>query len=242
VEELVFRGCKIDQGIETGNATPLSMAASRANVKVMTMLLDGKADPNTVNASNDCVLNCAIQAGSLDAVKLLVERGAALTYAPEKSASPLSQAASQPDRAIFDYLIEVGGDQFESHDYETALDAAADAGNAEVFSDLLEHEYEQDALQSALFSAYWDNNWNIVQMLLDKHSGLDVDATFCELATGTEDQNELLKKVWAYADGSIGSEAINYSLYEATDKEKESTVRILLELCEADPNSALGDE
>jgi ankyrin repeat protein len=218
------------------------MAASKGNIKVMTMLLDGKADPSAVDDWQGCVLNSAIDSGSLEAVKLLVERGVALTYDPEKSGSPLSQAAGQPDRAIFDYLIRLGGDKFEPHDYGKALEAAADAGNAEVFTDLLEYEQEQEALQDALFSAYYDNNWNIVSILIDKHTGLDVNATFQELATGTEDQEELLKKVWEYADGSISQETINTSLYEATDKEKESTVKLLLELCEADPNEATGDE
>jgi len=218
------------------------MAALRGNIKVMTMLLDGKADPSAVSEIQGCVLLSAIDSGSLNAVKLLVERGAALTYDPDKSLSPLGQAAGQPDRAIFDYLIGVGGEKFEPHDYGLALDAAADAGNAEVFTDLLEYEQEEEALNDALFSAWYDNNWNIVEILLDKHTGLDVDDTFEELATGTEDQDELLKKVWAYADGSISAEVVGTSLYEATDKEKESTVKILLELCEADPNAALGKE
>jgi hypothetical protein len=242
VAELIFRGCKVDEGISDGDATPLCMAAFRGNIKVMTMLLDAKADPNATDDTLGCILNSAIGSGSLAAVKLVVERGAGFRYDLEKMTSPLAMAAGQPDRTMFDYLMGVGGSEFRSQDYGEALDAAADAGNVEVFTELLEHDQEQGALQEALNSARYDDNWDIVEILLDKHTGLDVDYTFQKLATGMEDQDELLKKVWAYADGSISVEYVNVSLYEATDKEKESTVRILLELCGADPNEAVGDE
>jgi hypothetical protein len=39
----------------------------------------------------------------------------------------------------------------------------------------------------------------------------------------------VLKAVWQHTNGKIFQQTINSALYEATDKEKESTVQMLLE-------------
>lgn len=61
------------------------MASYKGNIKVMTVLLDGKANPNTLSEDVGTALVGAIASGSQEAVKLLLERGASLTTNdPEK--------------------------------------------------------------------------------------------------------------------------------------------------------------
>ncbi|PTB77125.1 ankyrin, partial [Trichoderma longibrachiatum ATCC 18648] len=51
----------------------------------------------------------------------------------------------------------------------------------------------------------------------------------------------MLQLAWDYANGSISEETIGNALYNATDREKVSTVRLLLQSFGASPN-ATGEE
>jgi ankyrin repeat protein len=206
------------------------MAAYVGDIKVMKLLLAASADVNaesTSDGSEGLVLNCAIRSGNLEAVKLLVEKGAIIH---SDKYSPLQWAAELPDRKVFDYLLKAGQAHLQPCDYGMALKGAAEYGNAEVFAELLEYKHEQHYVQAALNSATEENEWAIVRMILNKHKGLECDNLFKDVATATEDLEELLEVVWDYADGSISQEALDQALYEATDNEKESTVRKLLAL------------
>jgi ankyrin repeat protein len=255
VEQLLFHGgVDIDNGIKTGNMTPLGMGAAHSNIRVMQILLDGKADPDGVLLDGldglDAywsvpVINAAIHSGSLDAVKLVIARGAAVSYEPEKSGwCPLEDAAGLPDRTIFDYLLEKE-EKLQQHDYDKALIAAAESGNVEVFTVLLEHEHDSEVLQEALKGATEDANWEVIKILLEKHAGIDCNDLLKELGTSIDNLDKFLEVVWTYSqtDGNpdITEKTLNDTLYEATDKEKGSTVELLLRKCNADAN-AKGDE
>lgn len=242
VEELIYRGAPVDGGKEEQEATPLLMAASMGAVKVMSMLLAAGADPNAL--SNDCgsPLNNAIGSGNMEAVKLLVEKGAIISPDPNDDFdSPLGCAARLPDASAFDYLVDVGTKDLRTYDYDNAFASAAWAGNLEVFRKLEQHDHSQEVLQTALDLATSEREWDVVREMLEKYPDLNCNRLFKEAAVGFDDQDNLLEIVWKYTGGSIDSSYLNDALYEATDNEKQSTVKYLLETCKADPN-ATGDE
>lgn len=242
VEELIYRGAQVDGGKDKEDATPLVMASYKGAVKVMKMLLAAGADPNAIEVTTGPALNAAIDSGNVDAVKLLIEKGATLASGPDdRFDSALSCAARLPDSTTFSYFIDIGTDDLTPHDYDTAFVAAADAGNVDVFRKLMEYEHGHDILQQALNQATEEYEWDIVRILLRMYEDLDCNQLFEAVATGYDDEDELLDTIWQYANGSISEETINSSLYQATDNEKESTVKFLLEKCHASPN-ATGDE
>jgi hypothetical protein len=70
---------------------------------------------------------------------------------------------------------------------------------------------------------------------------LDCNGFFFEAATCSEPQDKMLEIAWEYADGSITAETLNNALYDATDREKDTTVEMLLNKFHANPN-ATGEE
>lgn len=231
----------IDDGDEIQEQTPLHMAAFGAHVEVMKKLLLRGANANATSNDIGPVVNAAISSGNRACVELLVERGVSLTLDRKDLEAPLALAALLSDVSMFEYLIEKYADKLPPEEYSKAFVKAAEAGRVEVFNRLLEFEHSQDSFQDALHAAVSEWNWDIVTILLEKRAGLNCDKLFYEAATGTEPQDKLLETIWEYADGSISQETLNKSLYDATDREKESTVKLLLEKFKADPN-ATGEE
>jgi hypothetical protein len=99
------------------------------------------------------------------------------------------------------------------------------------------HKHSRETLQEALDSATDEYEWDVVRILLDKYSDLDCNKVFEGVATYYDDEDELLDRIWKYSNGSITRETLDSSLYQATDNEKESTVKYLLETCHASPKA-----
>ncbi|KAK0757534.1 hypothetical protein N5P37_010261 [Trichoderma harzianum] len=243
VEELLNRGAVIDDAAEIHEQTPLHMASFGGHIQVMKKLLLRGADPNAVANDIGPVVNAAISSGSREAVELLVEHNVSLTFKSddEDVPCPLALAALLADYSMFEYLIESYADKLPPQDYSAALIAAAAAGRIEVFNKLLNFGHETDVFQSALDSAVEEWNWDIVKSLLDHRQGLDVNGLFTEAATCSEPQDKMLQLAWEYANGSITQETLSDALYNATDREKVTTVRLLLQSFGANPN-ATGEE
>lgn len=231
----------IDDGIEQHEQTALHMAALDGQVEVMKKLLLRGANANAIADDIGPVINAAISSGNRACVELLVERGVELTVDRDDLQPPLAHAASLSDISMFGYLVEKYADKLPAEEYSKAFVKAAEAGRVEVFNKLLEFQHSQEYFQKALEAAVDDWNWDIVLILLDKHEGLNCDKVFYEAATCTEPQDKLLESIWEYTGGSISRDALNKSLYDATDREKESTVELLLTKFGADPN-ATGEE
>ncbi|KAI1452157.1 hypothetical protein F4805DRAFT_448633 [Annulohypoxylon moriforme] len=241
VEELLDKGAVIDDGIEIQEQTSLHMAAFDGHVEVMKKLLLRGANANAVANDIGPVVNAAISSGNQACVELLVERGVSLTVDRDDLQSPLAHAATLSDISMFGYLIEKYADKLPAEEYSKALVKAAEAGRVEVFNKLLEFQHSQEYFQKALDAAVDDWSWDVVLIILDKISGLNCDNVFYEAATCTEPQDKLLERIWEYTGGSISRDMLNKSLYDATDREKESTVELLLKKFGADPN-ATGEE
>lgn len=219
------------------------MASFGGHIQVMKKLLLRGADPNAVANDIGPVVNAAISSGSREAVELLVEHNVSLTFKSddEDVQCPLALAALLADYSMFEYLIESYADKLPAQDYSAALIAAAAAGRIEVFNKLLNFGHETAVFQSALDCAVEEWNWDIVKSLLDHCQGLDVNGLFTEAATCSEPQDKMLQLAWEYASGSITQETLSDALYNATDREKVTTVRLLLQNFGANPN-ATGEE
>ncbi|KAI0541034.1 hypothetical protein GGR58DRAFT_458865 [Xylaria digitata] len=241
VEELLNRGAPIDDAIEINEQTPLHMAAFGGHVEVMRKLVLRGANPNATAIEIGPVVNAAICSGNRAAVELLVEQGVSLTVDKEDVDSPLALAALLSDASMFEYLIQQYADKLPVVEYSKALVKAAEAGKLEVFNKLLEFEHDGPFFQSALDAAVEEWNWEIVTILLQRRQGLNCNELFFTAATCSEPQDKMLDIAWEYADGSITSETLSNSLYHATDREKDTTVELLLKKFHANPN-ATGEE
>ncbi|KAI0015385.1 ankyrin repeat-containing domain protein [Xylariomycetidae sp. FL0641] len=241
VEELLNKGAAIDDGYESEEQTPLHTAAFGGHVEVMRKLILRGARPNATSKDIGPVVNAAICSGNRAAVELLVDEDVSLTTEREDVAAPLGLAAQLLDIAMFEYFIVQYADKLPAEEYSKALAAAAGAGRIEIFNKLLEFSHDHQHLQKALEAAVAEGNWDIVKTLLERQDGLDCNMLFYEAATCNECKDTMLELAWEYANGSISSETLNNSLYHATDREKTSTVKILLQKFKGNPNAA-GEE
>jgi hypothetical protein len=240
-EELLDRGAEINDGEQESEETALHIAAKEGHVHVMKKLLFRGAKPDTFSDHSGLVINAAISSGKVDTVELLVQAGVSLTPERDDVESPLAQAATMSDISMLEYLMKEYAQQLPPEEYSKAMISGAGAGRVEIFRRLLDFEHKPEDFQWALNRAAEEAKWEIVTILLEKRSDLDCDEAFYQAATGVEDKDDVLGALWEYTQGSISSERVDDSLYTATDNEKDSTVRLLLEKFGADPN-ATGEE
>ena len=114
VRTLVELGVHPDAGrVEGGGArTPLGLALGSLDTRFLAAMLDGGLSPNEGAEDDNPLLFDAITMGTLDHVKLLVERGADLHFRTHNGTgySPFahSTTGTKPDIAI--YLLEQGSE------------------------------------------------------------------------------------------------------------------------------------
>jgi ankyrin repeat protein len=240
VEELLSQGASVDDGTDVGAQTPLHMASLAGNVQMMRKLLRRGANPNAVANDIGPVLNGAIYSGNQEAVRLLVEQGVSLSFDHEEIDSPLQLAALLSDLTMFEYLIESYADKLSPHEYDKALISSAEAGRFEVFKKLLPYQHTAESFQKALEGAAEEENWDIVMTLLEDFPGLQYDEAFHQASTSMEQHDKVLEAIWKHTGGTISQETLDKSLYDASDREKLSTVELCLRFG-ANPN-ATGEE
>ncbi|EPS39642.1 hypothetical protein H072_6585 [Dactylellina haptotyla CBS 200.50] len=237
-EVLLNSGAKVDDGQEEGDQTPLAMAAFKGHCRVMIKLLNRGANPNAL-AEGRPVINEAIVSGNLEAVRLLVEHGALLTHDDDDDDNhpPLALSALLSDLTMFTYLLEACADKIPHKEYNKAFISSASAGRLEVTKRLLKFKHNQDTFQAALSAAAYEENWEILLLILESCEGLDCDEIFQQIAVGSEQQDRLLSAIWKHTKCGISQNTLDVSLYEAVDKEKETTVKLLLEDFNANANA-----
>ncbi|PSR84431.1 ankyrin repeat-containing domain protein [Coniella lustricola] len=241
LEELLKAGSPVnDMGPENDDDSPLTMAAYNGQVDVMRKLInDWKADINAFNTISGPVLNAAIISGNTDAVELLLEHGVKLTYDEEihnggndeEVAPPLAMSAYHSDIKMFTAILDGAKEKLTPSMIAEAMESAAAAGNLDILRTLLESfEHEQATFQICLESATEESNWDACLLLLQHPAAgvLDCQGLFTRAATGNEDLVELLQACWDNTHGDIPQGVLDECLYDATDKEKETTVELLL--------------
>ncbi|KAF6819564.1 multiple ankyrin repeats single kh domain-containing protein [Colletotrichum sojae] len=241
VDELLKRGADIDDGIEISVQTPLHMAANAGHVKIMNKLIQKGANANAIASDIGPVMNAAISSGNPDAVRLLVEKNVSLAVEDDSIDSPLALAGLHADLSMFEYLTKTYADKLPPKEFDKAFVKAAVAGRVDVFNKLMTYPHSRECFQDALDAATEEENWDVIMILLEQRLDLDCNGLFHQAATTAEHQDKVLEAVWKYTKGNVSKETLNNSLYEATDLEKESTVRLLLESFGVDPN-ATGEE
>lgn len=115
-----------DVGVESFRALPLGEAAAAARADVVRRLLAAGADPDQRSSKpaahqkgdGDVAIVQAIQAGSADAVRALLEGGAAHTFATLKQRTPLEMAEALGRGEIASLLVEAGAGRTEHADLD----------------------------------------------------------------------------------------------------------------------------
>lgn len=218
------------------------MASMQGNVEAMRKLIAKGADINAFATYDDLgsILNTAISSGNLEAVELLIDEGAELSFPEEKRSDdippPLGEAA-RTSNAIFDLLLSKGAGNLSAYDYDEAFIIAAANGQTEILEKLLKYDHPQEICQHAMKRAVEESEWEIVKIMLEKLTGLDCHEAFVQAAISVDDHTDILYEVWKHTKHALPKEIIDEALYRATDWEKLDIVRVLLNDFGADPNA-----
>lgn len=237
MDVLLDQGAKINAVEDEDEDAPLHLAAEEGHIDVVKKLLKRGADKNMYSSYSGLVINAAISSGSRDLVELLVEANVSLFSSRSDVESPLAQAAAMADPAMLQYLMEKYARIIPPSEYSKARISAAGAGRLDVYKSLLGIGNGADDYQAAMDKAAKKGKWEIVAFILEKRSGLSCDEAFYEAATGAEAKDEVLLALGEYTNGRISDQRLADSLYEATDQERESTVKLLLSNFNADPDA-----
>ncbi|KAH6843254.1 ankyrin repeat-containing domain protein [Chaetomium sp. MPI-CAGE-AT-0009] len=246
-ERLLQEGADVDDGIATGEQTPLHMAAYSGQAEVIAHLLDhsGRRRPAQINAVANEVgtpLTLAILGRQYKAAETLLAYGADATLAAADSEPPVAAAARRGAENLLGQLLQAGGGaNLASHEYGSALAAAASAGNSNIVQTLLQLDQDPVSHQRALEEAASAGFHNVVVTILHRSGGLPCGKALELAAYSGHDQ--VVTELWRYHQyyNVIPPDAVNNALYQATDMQREATVAFLLRSCGADPN-ATGDE
>ncbi|KAH6649318.1 ankyrin repeat-containing domain protein [Chaetomium tenue] len=241
-ERLLQEGADIDDGIVKGDWTPLHMAASSGQAEVITHLLDAHqrrpAQINAIAKEVGTALTLAILGRQYKAAETLLAYGADATLAAADSEPPIAAAALRGAESLLGKLLEAGGGaNLASHEYGSALAAAASAGNANIAQTLLSLDQDPASHQRALEEASSAGFHSVVVVILRGSGGLPCGRAL-ELAAYSG-HDAVVTELWAYHQyyNVIHQEAINNALCMATDMQREATVDFLTGSCGADPNA-----
>ncbi|CAD6447046.1 f5e6bcd6-6814-4982-8ce6-b018c14a97e8 [Sclerotinia trifoliorum] len=227
--------------------TLISISCSNGYVNTVQNLLEYKADPNTAGPSgiNTCLWLAAMNCGSLEIMKLLLEHGAdpnhELLEPPILSEIIENVKISDMTKIkMFDLLIEndrpVDLERRDKYGL-TPLMVVGQAGNQSAVQWLLNRTASINTLdfenQSVLFHTILNKKWNVVHYLLAHHEQpqLDLlsssDLTLLELTMDHID--ELKALLDAGADPSFQDSCKRTLLNNAVVAQKEEVVGLLLE-------------
>jgi ankyrin repeat protein len=106
---LLDKGGAADTKTLTG-MTPLMVAAGRANVEAMRLLIRNKADVNARNSAGSTVLMDAAQTGSVEAVRMLLDKGIDVNAKTKKNETALAYAATAGVEENVKLLLDRGAE------------------------------------------------------------------------------------------------------------------------------------
>ena len=165
--------------------TPLSLASTNGDAAMIQLFLDAKADPNGALPGGETPLMTAARTGNVDALKVLLVRGADVKAKDEeRGQTALMWAAAEGNTAAVNLLIEFGADiHARSKGGFTPLLFAVREGKADVVRALLKAGADvnetlkapaRQAGTSAMALAAANAHFELAAMLLD--AGADPNA------------------------------------------------------------------
>jgi ankyrin repeat protein len=247
---LIRAGADIEAG-EGDSGTPLHLAALRGKCAAMTLLFDKQANVNALSRIIGPVINAAIRSGTVEAVQLIMSGDVHFDVDYTKCDPPLSLSAGISEPSLFEDILRSGRSKWLQNIklLDQALTAASHSGRLQSVCILLKfgHTFTNNTLETAVLSAALEKNWASVNELLDyairdtaqgNRRDVKLDDTFYLAATSREEHLPILEKIWMFANRSIAMDICNFSLYQATVMNKDSTVAWLLNNCEADANTS----
>ena len=164
----------VEQLLAAGAVSGLSDAAARGDVERMIPLLERGDSPNEADTQGGFPLQRAVRAGSLDAVRLLLDHGADPALG---ETTPLSLAVTHDRPEIIALLLERGA-RLEPEMATELLVGAAGDGSAEIVRVLLLHGVDACAVTPAgipaIACAAYSGDAETVRLLLE--AGADPNA------------------------------------------------------------------
>ena len=229
----------------------MHLAALRGNCAAMTLLIDKHANVNASSKTIGPVINAAIRSGTVEAVQLIMSGDVHFDVDYTKCDPPLSLSAGISEPSLFEDILRSGRSKWLQNVklLDQALVAASYSGRLQSVCILLKfgHIFTNNTVETAVLSAALEKNWAAVNELLDyaikdtaqgNRRDVKLDDTFYLAATSREEHIPILEKIWTFTNRSIAKDICNFSLYQATVLNKDSTVDWLLNSCNANPNTS----
>jgi len=168
-----------------GRETALFKAVSRDHAKIVNLLLDRGAMPNTRNGEEGrTALHEACNRGRTDIVQVLLRKGALVTKTDLQGRTPLTEAClsrEADDKELVRMLLEAGAD-FDRFDPSTgsALRAATIKGRESIVRLLLGSKADPNKLNkfSPLMEALRRGHTEIARLLMDAGANVNVIQDF----------------------------------------------------------------
>ena len=180
--DLLLRSGANAKAVNRYGVSPLYIASVRGNGPIIEKLLNAGSNPNTAMPGGETVLMTAARTGKVDALKILIARGADIrAQEPTKGQTALMWAAAENNAAAVKVLVEAGADiQERSRDASfTPFLFAVRGGHIETSRMLLDLGANvADALPdgtSALVLATINAHYELAGFLLDR--GADPNAS-----------------------------------------------------------------
>jgi ankyrin repeat protein len=224
----------------------LHLAALRGNCAVMALLIEKHANVNALSKTIG-----PINAGTVEAVQLIMSGDVHFDVDYTKCDTPLSLSAGISEPTLFEDILKSGRSKWLQNVklLDQALIAASYSGRLQSVCILLAfgHIFTNNTLETAVLSAALEKNWASVNELLDfaikdtaqgNRRDVKLDDIFYLAATSREEHLPILDKIWTFTNHSIAQAICNFSLYQASVLNKDSTVDWLLDSCNADPNTS----
>jgi hypothetical protein len=217
----------------------------------MALLIEKHANVNALSKTIGPVINAAICSGTVEALQLIMSGDVHFDFDYTKCDTPLSLSAGISAPSLFEYILKSGRSKWLQNVklLDQALIAASYSGRLQSVCILLafDHIFTNNTLETAVLSAALEKNWASVNELLDfaikdtaqgNRRDVKLDDTFYLAATSREEHLPILDKIWTFTNHSIAHIICNFSLYQASVLNKDSTLGWLLDNCDADPNTS----
>jgi ankyrin repeat protein len=195
LKALLDQGGNVLAQTRTGE-TPLHYAATLGSPATVKLLLEKGAKVGKPNRFGNTPILFAAASGNLETARLLLERGAFADDRNNDGATPLHTAVCQQDREMVALLLDQGHAAINGRAgslSETALQAAAGLGDAEMVRLLLEHKADVHATDkegfTPLLNAAEKGHKAIIEILVEQGADLAArtqkDACAFALAAGS---------------------------------------------------------